>query len=60
MITFGIKFDKDTSYEDVKKTLQEVLKENDTITIEGLKHPQVLRAYEDFVKENDLETNLWD
>jgi len=55
-----IKFGKDSSYEDVKKVLQEVLKENNTITVEGLNYPQVLRAYEDFVKENDLETNLWD
>jgi hypothetical protein len=55
-----IKFGKDDSYDNVKKTLQEALKENNTITVEGLNHPQVLRAYEDFIKENDLETNLWD
>jgi hypothetical protein len=55
-----IKFGKDSSYEDVKKTLQEGLKENNTITVEGLKYPEVLRAYEDFIKENDLETDLWD
>ena len=55
-----IKFGKDDSYDNVKKTLQEELKENNTITVEGLKYPQVLRAYEDFIKENDLETNLWD
>jgi hypothetical protein len=54
-----IKFGKDDSYDNVKKTLQEALKENNTITVEGLKYPQVLRAHDDWVKENDLETDLW-